>query len=145
MPNHFHFLIHANEITAERIKRGMVITNPLSEGFRQMLSSYAKAINVQESRTGSCFQQNTKSKCLTLKHSEYSNLCFNYIHQNPMKAGLVEKMEDWQYSSFLEYLSISTENFCNQSLAIQLLDLNMDTFYTDSYQSIPDYKLKPIF
>ena len=28
----------------------------------------------------------------------------NYIHQNPVKAGLVEKAEDWPYSSAKNYL-----------------------------------------
>jgi putative transposase len=45
MPNHFHFLIHANAITEMPLKKGMIISNPLSEGLRLMLSSYAKAIN----------------------------------------------------------------------------------------------------
>jgi hypothetical protein len=28
-----------------------------------------------------------------------------YIHQNPVKAGIVEKMEDYKYSSYKEYLN----------------------------------------
>ena len=27
-----------------------------------------------------------------------------YIHQNPVKAGLVKKCEDYSYSSFMEYI-----------------------------------------
>ena len=30
-------------------------------------------------------------------------LC-KYIHNNPLKAGLVENLENWVYSNYLEYL-----------------------------------------
>ncbi len=39
----------------------------------------------------------------------------NYIHQNPVKAGYVEKAEDWKYSSASNYLeedSILPEVYC---------------------------------
>ena len=29
-------------------------------------------------------------------------ICFNYIHYNPVKAGLVKNPEDWEFSSFNE-------------------------------------------
>ena len=145
MPNHFHFLIHANEITQKPIKRGMIITNALSEGLRLMLSSYAHGINIKQQRTGSLFQQNTKSKCVSLRHTDYSNLCFHYIHQNPYKSGLVTKMENWPYSSFNEFLSVDSGKLCNKALATELLDLNISQFYVDSYGSIDEDLLKAIF
>jgi hypothetical protein len=103
MPTHFHFLIHANETTTKTQKVGLAKKNLLSEGIRNLLLTYAKAINKQNKRTGSLFQQNTKSKCLSDGSKPYSEVCFHYNHQNPMKAGLVRKMEDWNYSSFRDY------------------------------------------
>lgn len=76
--------------------------NNLSNGFRLLLSSHAKAINKQEKRTGSLFTQNTHSKVVSrnVKDAQY---CFLYIHQNPLRRGLVKHMKDWYYSSFRDY------------------------------------------
>ena len=87
MPNHFHFLIYT-PMNFENSK--------FSNEFRILLSSYTRAINKQENRTGSLFQQNSKAKCLTYdskRSPDYGLICFNYIYQNPLLAGLVEKME----------------------------------------------------
>ena len=37
-----------------------------------------------------------------------------YIHQNPLKAGMVEKIEDYPWSSWREYITeSSTDTFCS--------------------------------
>lgn len=103
MPNHFHFLIHANTITETPVKKGLAFSNVLSEAIGVTLSSYTKVLNHQHEKTGNLFQQNTKSKRLTSEGNNYSSTCFHYIHQNAWKAGLVKKMEDWEYCSFTEF------------------------------------------
>ncbi|MDB5226770.1 MAG: hypothetical protein JWN78_963 [Bacteroidota bacterium] len=60
MPNHFHFLIHTNQISITTIKHGNIEITNLSNGFRRLQSAYAQAINKQENRSGSLFRQNTK-------------------------------------------------------------------------------------
>ena len=40
MPNHFHFLIHANTDTEKIIKETPLKINALTEGIRLLLSSY---------------------------------------------------------------------------------------------------------
>lgn len=99
-----------------------------------MLSSYTRGINIQEGRTGSLFQQHTKKKVLT----HYGFVCFHYIHQNPMRAGLVRKMEDWLYSSFNSYFKELSDTICNRDLAHELLDLpvNSDELYDISCRVI---------
>ena len=135
MPNHFHFLIHANSITETVVKRALASSNVLSEAIRNLLSSYAKILNHQQDKTGNLFQQNTNAKCLTSENAKksYSNTCFHYIHQNAWKAGLVPRMEEWEYCSFLDYMGVRKKTFCNLSLGCQLLDLDLRTFYKDSY------------
>src|SRR5829696_1463914 len=64
MPNHFHFVVHADSRTIQTKKKGNYDINILSEGLRNLLSSYTQAINKQNKTTGSLFQQNTKAKCL---------------------------------------------------------------------------------
>ena len=64
MPNHFHFLIYANANSIKSKTHGNRDVNIFSKNLRILLSSYTQAINKQERRTGSLFQQNTKLKPL---------------------------------------------------------------------------------
>ncbi len=135
MPTHFHLLIRANELSIPIIKDGGFERQVFSQGIKQLLSSYTKAINKQEGRTGSLFQQKTKAVCVA-DSQDYARIALHYIHQNPLKAGLVNKMEDWEHSSFRDYTDPKRASLCNRDLVIQLLDLNMERFYNDSYQTI---------
>lgn len=53
MPNHFHFLV---------LTKSDFLHKEFSNSLKIMLRSYTRAINKQEDRTGSLFQQNTKIK-----------------------------------------------------------------------------------
>ncbi len=138
MPNHFHFLIHANADSVIEIKDGSFPRQQFSQSIKQLLSSYTKAINKQNDSTGSLFQQKTKAICVMDSHKYYGATVFYYLHQNPMKAGLVHKMEDWEYSSFKDYIGLRHGNLCNKELAFALLDLDSKTLYKDSYNVIND-------
>lgn len=133
MPNHFHFLIHANALSTPMIKDGSIDRQRFSQGIKQLLSSYAKGINKQEGRTGSLFQQKTKAIPVTGPDCDYALTAFHYIHQNPLRACLVDKLEDWEYSSFREYIDPDADTLCNKELATRLLDLRRGGFLEDSY------------
>ena len=146
MPNHFHFLIGTDAKSIQKFQFGNVEISRLSNAFRSIETSYTRAINKQENRSGSLFRQKTKAKCLTEEafnfeditqtyapdfFNLYPSVCFNYIHQNPVKAGLVSKMEDWVFSSFQDYIGLRKGTLCNQELAkrwvgIREADLNKD-------------------
>lgn len=128
MPNHFHFLIYCNEKSVVKIKHGGNEITQLSNGFRKLQSSFALAINKQENRTGSIFRQNTKAKIVS-QHN-YATTCFHYIHQNPLRANLVNKLSDWHHSSYPEY--INKNGFCNLELSKTLLNINFDNFKEES-------------
>ena len=145
MPNHFHFLIFANEKTILQKKIGSLEKNVLSEAFRNTLSSYSQAINKQNNTTGSLFQQNTKAKCLNDGSINYTSTCFHYIHQNPYKSGLTKFLEDWDYSSFKDYAGFRNGTLCNKQLAFELLDLNSSDFYKESYLAVDENVLKKTF
>ena len=144
MPNHFHFLIHANASSVIQIKDGSFPRQQFSQSIKQLLSSYTKAINKQQGFTGSIFQQKTKSVCVIDNYKFYGGTAFHYIHQNPIKAGLVKKMEDWNYSSFKDYVGLRGGKLCDKQLAFQLLDLDSKTLYQDSYEVINNEVLKKI-
>lgn len=145
MPNHFHFLIHANTETEKIIKETPLKINALTEGIRLLLSSYTQGINKQNNRSGNLFQQKTKFKCVSDGDTNYGYTVFSYTHQNPFKATLVTKMEDWEFSSFVDYAGLRNGKLCNVELAMLLLNLNMDSFLEDSYKELPDDLLQKIF
>ena len=136
MPNHYHFLIYTNQKSIESIQLGLLESQVLKNSFRLINSGFSAEINNKYSRTGSLFRQKTKFKLLENRKDNYPFICFHYIHQNPLKAGLVEKMEDWKYSSFQDYLGLRNGTLCNFQLAEKLIDIQKDDFYNTSYSVI---------
>lgn len=95
--------------------------------------------------TGSLFQQKTKAVCVNADpKNSYELTAFHYIHQNPMRAGLVKKMEDWEFSSFKDHLGLRAGKLCNIQLAESLLDLDMKHLYKESYTIIREDVLSNI-
>lgn len=116
MPNHFHLLVQVRE-NADLSR--------CSTDLRLLLSSYTRAIQRQYSRTGSLFQQHTKAK--ELDSNEYALACFCYIHQNPLRAGLVRDPVQWIWSSYLDYAGLRAGTLCDQSAATEVLNLPAET------------------
>jgi len=145
MPNHFHLVIHANEISCiPHTVFGNNSIQKLSYQIGLFLSSYSQAINNENKTTGSLFQQKTKAKYLNIendpnKHGSYLVNAMHYCHQNPWKAGLVKKLEDWPYSSFLEYGGLRNGHLCNKALLMELTGYDLNNFYNDSYNIIEGY------
>lgn len=144
MPNHFHFLIHANEKSIFPVQGSPMPVLSFSFGIRMLLSSYTKAINKAMGRHGNLFQQRTKSKLVNIPQKNYAETAFHYIHQNPLKAGLVNKLEDWQFSSFKDYCNLRNGKLCNKTIAFQKLNINWNNFLKESYAVIDDDVLKNI-
>jgi putative transposase len=147
MPNHFHLMAYADERVNKEIRQGGLIIDPLTNGIRKQLSGYTKIFNKHYGFSGSLFRQKTKSKCLSdiaihtgpkLSVKDYCVNCFHYIHQNPIKAGLVTKLEDSEYSSFKDYAGLRNGTLCNRDLAIKHCYYNQETFLADSYKLIDD-------
>ena len=155
MPNHFHFMIYATAKSCEERKSfGGKPMQELAYRIGILLSSYSQAINKQNNTTGSLFQQKTKAKLLSddpivhdasTRYDGYMVTCMHYIHQNAWKAGLVTKMEDWLYSSFIDYINNRNDKLCNKELLFSLTDLNSNCFYKESYNVLPEELLREIF
>lgn len=123
MPNHFHLMVQATCQSCETTKQDIPV---LARKTGTLLSSYTQAINKQNDTTGSLFRQKTKAKNLTEesrypgKHNDYVMNCFEYLHNNPVKAGLVDTPEQWPYSSYSDYLGMRNDSICNFELAVAL-------------------------
>ena len=113
----------------------------LNDSIAIMLRSYTRAINKQYQKHGSLFEQHTKALCLTesqgispayfnthfgmmgnfdLPETNYLNVCFDYIHQNPVSGKLVANPEDCEFSSYRDYYCGRKGKLVNRELAKEL-------------------------
>ena len=89
MPNHYHFLLKPFD-------------DKFSKKMQNFTISYVKSINKKYKRVGHLFQGNFKAKLV-----EDNNVLLHltrYIHLNPVHANLVRISEDWEFSSYREYI-----------------------------------------
>ena len=154
MPNHFHFLVRAKPDGCKYIKMGGENNQKmqvLSKKVGVVLGSYTQGLNRQYDRTGSLWQQKTKSIELNRARDafEYLESCFHYIHQNPTRAGLTRKMEDWPYSSYNEFQKRSNIELCSVDMALKMLQKTPLEFLMASRKAnmkskLPTYMLQII-
>lgn len=146
MPNHFHFLIYANEKSIIPVKAGAVEMQLVSAAIKHSLSSYTKAYNKMFGRTGSLFVQNTHCKQIVFDVSSVQGAfaCFNYIHQNPLQAGIVDIIEQWHYSSFRDYVGLRNGTLCDQKKAYELLALQKEFIYRETYETLDQETIKKL-
>ncbi|MBN2891438.1 MAG: transposase [Bacteroidales bacterium] len=137
MPNHFHFMLMATEKSEVYVnKSGLQI---LSRKIGTMQSSYTQAINKEKGTVGSLFRQKTKAKNLRQvidfpnRNDDYALTCFDYIHYNPINAGLVVGAEEWKYSSYSDYIGLRNGSLINKSLAFEVLGIEDDYYVDFSY------------
>ncbi len=132
MPNHFHTIIYADARVNSLIKIGSTHLDPITNGFRKLLSNYSHEYNTQTARSGSLFRPKTKAKNLitdihpekiTTNDFDYFTKCFHYIHNNPVLAGLVNDPADWKWSSYRFYIGKRKLSFCNRELANRFLGI----------------------
>lgn len=144
MPNHFHLMLYVHtlditsRVTHQTTPSHQLSKNALSNSIGVLLRSYTRAINIQQDTSGSLFRQKTKSINLTqtnkltpayfntefgtkinisLPKQHYINICFNYIHENPVKARLVMRSEDWEFSSAQDYAGLRNGTLVNKERA----------------------------
>jgi len=140
MPNHFHLLIHTG-------KDYLGSDTTLHQSIGTMLSSYAFAVNNQQNRTGSLFQAKTKSKnLLTDCKGNYALICFHYIHQNPLRAGLVTDLKNWPYSSYLDYSGYRSGRLPHVQKGYEIFGFDdANHFRKLSRQMIADHHIRQLY
>ena len=120
-------MVIVDDVSLEPITWGGNGLPSISNAFQILQSNYSKIINFRENRTGSLFQQKTKSKLL---ETISSLTTFWYLHQNPVKASLAKNMLDREYSSLKEYCGLRNERFSNVELGKTILNLSETDFIT---------------
>ena len=91
MTNHAHLLIRANKV------------ENLSKLMQKVNSLYAKYYNYMENgRVGYVFRDRFVSEPIDSK--TYLINCIKYIHMNPVKAQMVKRCGDYEFSSYNSYV-----------------------------------------
>ncbi|MEG6585440.1 transposase [Dendrosporobacter sp. 1207_IL3150] len=90
MSNHVHLLLREKQL------------GEISLIMKRLLTKYAMYFNRKYQRSGALIASRYKS--VPVEVDEYFIPLQRYIHQNPLKAGLVNKLEEYPYSSYKEYL-----------------------------------------
>jgi putative transposase len=90
MPTHIHLII-SNEI-----EKGIVLF------MKNLLDSYSKYFNLKVKRKGPLWE--SRYKTVLVETDEQLLHLTRYIHLNPVTAYLINKPEEWKFSSYLEYL-----------------------------------------
>lgn len=91
MNNHVHICLYYEEI--QNVSKFMHMIN----------SIYANYYNYSENRVGYVFRNRYYSKEIKDRNQLFNTIV--YIHKNPLKAELVYKMNDWEYSTYSDYIN----------------------------------------
>ena len=86
MDNHYHIVIETAEAN-------------LSKGMRQLNGVYTQYFNRQHHKVGHVFQGRFKG--ILVEKDSYLLELSRYVVLNPIRAGMVNDIEDWNWSSFL--------------------------------------------
>ena len=108
MTNHVHILLKEQ-------KTGDIITI-----MKRMLTKYAMWFNFKYKRSGALIANRYKSEPIEV--DDYFFSVVRYIHQNPLKAGMVDKIKKYKWSSYNEYINsngISDKKFILESLSLK--------------------------
>ena len=85
MRNHYHLLVQTPDAN-------------LSKGMRQLNGVYTQTYNRRHNKTGHLFQGRYKS--ILVDEESYLLELSRYIVLNPVKAGMVERVDQWKWSSY---------------------------------------------
>ena len=144
MPNHFHLMAVVNKVELDvthRVTTSHLVSDKprtINQSIAIMLRSYTRAINKQKGISGALFREDTKAECIncpngitpsfyntktgTVMHidnpeEEYAQICFNYIHKNPVKANFVKNANDWEFSSAIDYSGLRDGKLIDREVA----------------------------
>ena len=99
MPTHIHLLLV------------QTYENGISQFMKCVLDSYTRYFNLKTGRKGPLWQ--SRFKHVLIEDEEQLMHVTRYIHLNPATEHLVAKPEDWNFSSYREYIGTTEERLCN--------------------------------
>ena len=128
MPTHYHLLVRLKTVDlAARIMRPLGL-------------SYTMAINRQQGRAGRLFQG--PFKAVWVNNNTYLLHLSRYIHMNPVIAGLATQPEEWEFSSYRDYVGLRQDTL--PALDIILSQFPSPQAYRDFVEAYREYHVQLI-
>ena len=84
MDTHYHLLVQPN--------------GGLSDGMRVLNGAHSRAFNKRHGRRGGLFEARYFER--TIRDEEHLAGAVAYVHNNPVKAGMVDDPADWAWSTY---------------------------------------------
>ena len=88
MGNHYHLMVQTERAN-------------LKKAMHWFGTTYTQRFNIRHSRKGHLFQGRYKS--IIVQNDAYLLQLSCYIHRNPLRAGLVKRLANYRWSSYLSY------------------------------------------
>ena len=116
MDNHVHLLIKE-------------LKDPIHRSMKRIQVSYSYYFNKKYQRIGHLFQDRYKSEVIAT--DEYLLECARYIHNNPVKAEIVNAVTEYQWSSFKDFIGLN-----NNTNRIVEIDMILGIYSTNREKAI---------
>lgn len=107
MPNHYHFTLRQEEESG------------IKHFIQRLSGSYAHYFNKKYDTTGALFSGNFKA--VRIEDERQLLHLSRYIHLNPVTSYLVDRPEDYNYSSYKAYLKKSKSDIIDPTPILDLL------------------------
>ena len=114
MPNHFHFILKQLE------------EDGIQKFIQRTTSSFAHYFNIKNNKSGHLFERSFMA--VRVETDEQLIHMTRYIHLNSTTDFLVNKPEDYPYSSYRHYLGLENDPLIDSSLVL------------DQFKNVDDYK-----
>jgi len=109
MPNHYHLLIETLQPNLSRI-------------MQYLNTSYTTYYNIKRSKCGHLFQGRYKS--ILVDKDSYCQELSKYIHLNPVRAKIVERPEQYKWSSYKGYINKKGDGYIDKSQIKNIIGMN---------------------
>jgi REP element-mobilizing transposase RayT len=111
MSNHYHLVVETPEAN-------------LSKTMQYINGSYTTYVNIKRRRSGHLFQG--RYKAIIIDRDNYLLELSRYVHLNPLRAKIVQKPEEYLYSSYKAYISKNGNQMVNESQILEMISDEKD-------------------
>ena len=105
MTNHTHMAIQSGP-------------EPLAQFITYIAGNYARRMNIRMQRTGHLFER--RYRAFLVQDDTYLLELVRYIHMNPVRAGLVDRCDDYEWSSHSAYLDSGRPEWLTVDCVLQM-------------------------
>ena len=106
MSNHYHLVIETPEAN-------------LCKTMQYINGSYTTYLNIKRRRSGHLFQG--RYKAIIVDRDNYLLELSRYVHMNPVRAKIVEKPEEYVYSSYRTYITRKRDSIVSVQQVLEMI------------------------